>query len=194
MREENEMREVDTLAVKKKLRNFIILLVVFCLALGIFFYLGNSFLEAWPIIGTSMESTIHNGDKVLLVKTKKVDYDDIIIFQIDTGNSDTFQGKHLIKRVIGKEGDLISIRYSATDCVYHVYRNGEIVDESHINAPMLSTYSPMEVTVPEGKLFVLGDNRNISHDSHIAGFFADVDNIVGKVFVRYTAITDMEFV
>lgn len=182
------------LATQKAIRDFIILVFVFALVAATAFYLGRTYFESWPIIGTSMEPTIHNDDRVILVKTKKIDYDDVVIFKTTLDNKDNFSGKYLIKRVVGKPGDVIETVFSESDNAWHVYRNGEIVDESHIREAIYSnTYTAFTETVPEGKYFILGDNRNNSHDSHIAGFYAEEADIVGKVFVRYKSLTDFSF-
>ena len=182
------------LTTQKAIRDFIILLLVFALVAATAFYLGRTFFESWPIVGSSMERTIHNGDRVIIVKTNNVDYDDIIIFRTSLENQDNFSGKCLIKRVIGKPGDKIETKFSSTDNAWHVYRNDEIVDESHIREAINSySYTAFCEVVPAGHYFVLGDNRNNSHDSHIEGFFADEKEIVGKALVRYKSITDFSF-
>ena len=182
------------LATQKAVRDFIILLFVFALVAATAFYLGRTFFESWPIVGTSMEPTIHNDDRVIVVKTKNIDYNDVIIFKTSLDNQDNFSGKYLIKRIVGKPGDLIETIYSDTDNAWHIYRNGEIVDESHIREGIRSsTYTAFSETVPEGKYFILGDNRNNSHDSHIPGFYAEESEVVGKVIVRYKSLTDFSF-
>lgn len=192
---DNEEALDKKIATQKALRDFIILLVVFALVAATAFYLGRTFFESWPIIGSSMEPNIHDGDKVIIVKTQNVDYDDIIIFRTHIESKDNFSGKCLIKRVIGKPGDTIKIAYSTSDRVWHVYRNGELLDESHIKEAMdkYSYDDTFEEEVPEGCYFVLGDNRNNSHDSHFRDFFAEEDEIIGKAFVRYKSLTDFSF-
>jgi len=68
---------------------------------------------------------------------------------------------YLVKRLIGLSGDVVSI----TDG--KLYVNNIEVDEPYLNEPMLSGFP--EYTVPEGKLFLLGDNRNHSQDSRSWG-------------------------
>lgn len=101
-----------------------------------------------------------------------------------------------VKRVIGLPGDQIIIRRGAG-----VYVNGQLLDEPYVNEPAnydrynLESISGVNargnfirpyqgnaapIVVPEGKLFVLGDNRNASADSHVWGF-ADQSRVVGKV-------------
>ncbi len=182
------------LTTQKAIRDLIILIVAFALVAATAFYLGRTYFERWPILGSSMEPNIHNNDNAIVVKTTKFDYDDVIIFRTTTESRDTFSGKYLIKRVIGKPGDTIETVFSEEDNAWHIYRNGEIVSEEHIKEPIYEpSYIAFEEVVPEGCYFVLGDNRNNSHDSHIKGFYAEETEIVGKAFIRYKSITDFSF-
>ena len=82
----------------------------------------------------------------------------------------------LVKRVIGLPGDKIKIDFVNGI----VYRNGEALTEEYTNTPTnLPENFPIngEITVEEGKVFVLGDNRNYSKDSR--------SNQVGQVDMRY---------
>lgn len=180
------------LATQKFIRDAIILLLVFALVAATAFYLGRTYFESWPIKGSSMEPNIHNEDRVLLVKTKKLNYEDIIIFHSDVDSTDSFSGRYLIKRVIGKPGDVMEMRYEDAISGWKVYRNGEVVNDSYIKETIYE-YTAFTEVVPEGHYFILGDNRNNSHDSHIAGFYAEEDKIVGKVLARYKGIFDFSF-
>lgn len=170
-------------SVNKKvmIRNIlIIVLVIVVVLLGCLFF-ANSYLKKWPIDGQSMEPTISDEMNVLVFKTNKVKYDNIIIFKIENSN------ESLIKRVIGLPGDEISIRYSLDDEAYHLYRNGELLSEDYIKEKMsaLGGYFEKTIIVPDGYYYVLGDNRNNSKDSHL-GIYAKKELIDGVVFFNVT--------
>ena len=161
----------------KNIRSLIVwVLVLVCVSVGAYFF-ANNFIVKWPIAGASMEPTLFNEDVVLLFNTKNVKYDDVIIFKVEN------EERYLIKRVIGKPGDKITCKYDSQEVCYHLYRNDELLDESYIKSDMLSTggYRDFDVTVPDGYYFVLGDNRNNSHDSH-HGLYAKESLIEGIAF------------
>lgn len=95
---------------------------------------------------------------------------DIIVFRPPIDPNRDF-----IKRVIGLEHDLIEVRDGV------LYRNGLRVDEPYLNEALMN--QDMEpVRVPEGELFMMGDNRNNSNDSRFWGG-APVKDVVGKATV-----------
>jgi len=85
-------------------------------------------------------------------------------------------GTIFIKRIIGVAGDVISVKDGVT------YINGEPRDDTVTFERPNYTLNP--VTVPEGCVFVLGDNRNNSLDGHVWGF-VPVENIVGRSTFKY---------
>ena len=82
-----------------------------------------------------------------------------------------------IKRVVAVAGDRVQIRNG----ILHL--NGKPVDEPYVNEMVWSDYGPL--TVPQGHVFVLGDNRNNSDDSRGSVGFLRVDRIIGRAWVRY---------
>ncbi len=172
--------------MNKKVRDLIIIFVVCAFVMGAAFYVSRNYLIVYPIDGESMENTIYDKEYVLLFKTQKVKYENIIVFFSEEENC------YLVKRVIGLPGDKMEIKYSPEDTAYVVYRNGEKLAEDYIKEPMSNHYYEMSVTVPEGKLFFLGDNRNNSYDSHL-GLLADISQIEGIAFLKYTNWKDVHF-
>jgi signal peptidase I len=82
----------------------------------------------------------------------------------------------LIKRVVGQPGDLVEVRDG------RLWRNGLAVPEPWLGEPIDYSFGP--VTVPEGQLLVLGDNRNASLDSHLWGPLPRGE-VIGTAVFRY---------
>ena len=89
-----------------------------------------------------------------------------------------------VKRVIGKGGDKLEFKNG------HVYRNGSELDEPYINEPMEFSMDG-SYTVPEGMVFVMGDNRNESLDSR-SSYVGCIDerDILGKVLLCFLPVSD----
>ena len=184
------MEEKNT---KRTIRNILILVLVCAIIAGGSFWFSRTYLIVFPIEGESMENTLKDGDSVLVFRTQNVKYDDVVIF-VKPGWTEGDLHKYYVKRVIGLPGDKIEIKYNLDDTLYHVYRNGALVDESHIKE-RVNAYSEVSVTVPDGKFFFLGDNRMHSYDSHYEGgtLLGSFSDVVGKALMRYTGWTDISF-
>jgi signal peptidase I len=139
-------------------------------------------IEAYRIPSESMVPTLEVGDRILANKfiyhftdPKK---GDIIVFDsVDEEDDQT-----LVKRVVGVAGDEIQVE----DGVLFV--NGEAQNESYLNQelPFRGSYGPTEV--PEGHIFVMGDNRGNSADSRVFGPLP-LENVKGEAFVRFWPIS-----
>lgn len=106
-------------------------------------------------------------------------------------DSYTAYGKPLVKRVIAKGGDTISIDYASGT----VTVNGEVLDEDYIAEPTYLGYDvEFPYTVPEGTVFVMGDNRNNSLDSR-SSYVGCIDerDILGKVLVCFLPFRILEW-
>ena len=129
----------------------------------------------------SMYPTINEDDYVIVFKLAYLlgepEYGDIIVFESDLKLDET-HNKYLIKRIIATEGDTIEV----SDGV--VYLNGEALEEDYINGDT-TTGLVEEMIVPEGQVFVMGDNRPSSVDSRDPSVgLVDEDRIMGKVILR----------
>lgn len=136
-----------------------------------------AFFENVLVVKTSMSPTIYDGQTVTILKTKNVSRGDIVVFK-DTDVYDEV----LIKRVIGIENDILSID---SDGILRIsYKNKDnTVTHKAIVEPYIKDGENIivqELTVPEGCLYVLGDNRIISYDSSEFGSIRE-ESIIGKV-------------
>jgi signal peptidase I len=124
--------------------------------------------------GASMEPTLLSGEYVIVnrisYKLGTPQRGDIIVFHFPRDPREEY-----IKRVIGLPGDDVEVKDGK------VYVNGQALDESYLK---VQTNYPGSWRVPEGQLFVLGDNRNNSSDSHDWGT-VPMNYVVGKAVLVY---------
>lgn len=130
------------------------------------------------IDGSSMLPTLTNGDTVIVYElfyTPKIG--DIVVLSVENNSN-----KPYIKRVIATEGQTVDIDFDSGV----VYVDGKIIDDSYTNSPTNRRGEVVfPVTVPKGKYFVLGDNRNDSEDSRTQRVgMVDKSHIVGRAIFR----------
>ena len=128
--------------------------------------------------GQSMEPTLQHNDRMIVWR---LGYDaengDIVIFNPPGYPKNTYW----VKRVIATEGQTVKIDYKTNS----VYVDGEKIDEPYLGEEMEERmYNFSEVVVPEGCVFVLGDNRNHSSDGRMIGPVSE-DCIVGEAVLRF---------
>lgn len=134
------------------------------------------FVQISKVYGTSMLPTYHEGnivlvDKVFYKHSEPKRNDIVVVDYKDANMKETF----IIKRVVGIGGDHIEIKDN------ELYLNDELLEEDYINGAMINS-EDMVVDVPEGKVFVMGDNRNNSLDSRKLGYFDFDEDVIGRVF------------
>ena len=166
----------------------------FALGMVIFVFIRIFFFSNYVVEGESMLPTLEEGNKVVVNKlgyeTSDLDRFDVIVFHAN-------EEEDFVKRIIGLPGDKIEYR---EDVLF--------VNDKKVSEPFLKQYrqdSPGgyltgdftiedltgSARVPEGKLFVLGDNRLGSWDSRQFGFIS-AEEVVGKVNLRYWPLKEME--
>ncbi|MDR0293694.1 MAG: signal peptidase I [Oscillospiraceae bacterium] len=137
----------------------------------------------------SMTNTLQEYDRVIISRLPYTPRrGDVILFTKygwRDSSAETGQDSPLAKRVIGLPGDVIDF----DDTSGTLFINGEPQDEPYIKAPMrIWAYElpmPRPVTVEEGCVFVMGDNRNGSHDSRSTDIgLVDRRSILGRVLLR----------
>jgi len=186
-----------TKSVFREYAEAIILAVILAL------FIRTFVIQAFKIPSGSMEPTLLVGDHILVVKSiygirlpilnkviiplKTPQRGDVIVFIFPQDrDKGLFERRDFIKRVVAVAGDTIEVRNK------RLYINGKSVPDDHayfdarsstpIMVKPLDNFGP--VTVPAGKLFVMGDNRNHSHDSRYWGF-VDMGEVRGKAVLIY---------
>lgn len=121
----------------------------------------------------SMVPTYDVDDVLIVRKTQDVKRDKVVLFYHDTEEGQSI----FIKRCVGLPGDTIAVHDGK------LIRNGEVLDEPYLNEPYI--YEEFEeITVPEGMIFVMGDNRNNSYDSRWFGP-VDIDDVLGRPLLTF---------
>lgn len=147
------------------------------------------FFSPVKVSGNSMYGTLEDGDFLIFLNTQEVQKQDIVAFDSPLNPEEKF-----VKRVIATAGDTVEYKGDK------LYVNGEFVPEPYLdgNKKMLEQTTDTQLTpdftletlestgtttVPDGKVFVMGDNRKNSTDSRIFGFI-DAENILGKYLIE----------
>ena len=178
------------------------------LPVALFIFIFTNFVvQKFEVEGSSMEPSLHSGQYLWVNKAAYLSLDlerlagvlpveakslktaaqslngpsrgDIVVFRYPQDPSRFF-----IKRVIGLPGDSIEVKPG------HLLVNGQTVDEPYIEEPLL--YSRPALVVPQGQLYVLGDNRNNSSDSHVWGLLPQ-ENIIGKAWLSFWPLDTLGF-
>jgi len=147
----------------------------------VLYFLIDTVVARVRVENISMLPTLQPGEFILVDKIsfhfKEVEYGDIVIFHFPQNPREDY-----IKRVIGLPGDQIRIADG------QVYINEQVITEPYLSAPPV--YEG-DWTVPGEALFVLGDNRNQSSDSHSWGFVPK-ENLIGKALVVYWPFDELK--
>ncbi len=193
----NKNSQIHNKPKKSTVREWVeAILIAFLLAL----FIRSIFIQAYKIPSGSMEETLLIGDHLLVNKMAYglhvpneiiffgwQIFPDIIFFQTTPEREDIVvfkypedESRDFIKRVIGLPGDKLEIRHQK------VYINDKPIQEAythHTQPPSIERIEKRDdfgpVRVPEGYVFVMGDNRENSHDSRFWGYL-DVNKIRGK--------------
>jgi signal peptidase I len=199
-----ESRPTEPQPAEPRGRSWLEIPILLVVALAIAILIKTFLVQAFYIPSISMSPTLERGDRILVcricVHVSDVARGDIVVFSNPHPGPGTDRGvvsaavhwlaegigvaqpenKDYVKRVIGLPGDVVELHDGV------LYLNGTAVDEPYLN-PETDTSSYGPVTVPDGMLFVLGDNRLHSGDSRFPpptglGFVGE-DKLIGKAFV-----------
>jgi len=162
----NHIRAVMT---SKKAGNAVV--IVFLLMCVYFF--GYRHVRFFRVPSGSMEPTLRPVDQLVTINERDYRRGEIVVLR------DPYEeGAYLVKRIIGVGGDTIGVQRGA------LFINGEFASEPYLAAPPLYQIYP-PVSVPDGHIFILGDNRNNSEDSHNRGESYPESLIIGRVIFIY---------
>jgi signal peptidase I len=153
--------------------------------------------DNYVVLGESMEPNFHNKERVIVNKViydiRKPQRGEVIVLHAPSGED-------YIKRVIGLPGEKIRVTGDQVFIDDKVITEGYIAEEIRRAKEQGSQYNrdnypvgDAEVTVPEGHVFVLGDNRPRSSDSRAIGFIS-FEEIVGRAEVIYWPLQDFNLV
>jgi len=169
---ENEQHESVASVVRSWLRE---LLEAVLPALVIVLVVNIFLAQATRVEGQSMDPSLHDSERLIIEKIsyrfRSPQRGDIVVLRRPQRSVDP-----LIKRVIGLPGETVSIHDAM------VYIDGNPLAEPYLDQPTWGSMAP--VVVPEGHVFVMGDNRRSSNDSRAFGVVS-LDDIVGRAWVRY---------
>ena len=163
---------------------------VFGLAIILAFVI-TLFIKPTLVRGDSMLPTLHENEYLIInkigYKVGEPKNGDVIVFKSDLEQNDG-TNKDLVKRIIGIEGDRIIIKDGK------VYVNDKLLNETYLSQGM-DTKGDIDLVVPQGKLFVLGDNREVSLDSRYEQVgLVDISDVEGKVLIRLYPFNDISLI
>ncbi len=187
---------------KKPIRDFFDIFEAIAAAIIVSLLIMTFLFKTGYVDGHSMDTTMANGDRYFVSDLFYTpSRGDIIVFEPDLraigDNSDILY----VKRIIAVAGDHLQIK-SDDGQNYLVYLNGQVLKENYLDsfqqtrpadrtlegANTLQTdengYPCVDITIPEGHVFVMGDNRLNSQDSRVIGC-VDTRRIAGKVLLRF---------
>lgn len=192
MNVEAEPAEVDPdepLPTKRKdgVRNLVEWVAIVVGALAVALLVKTFLIQAFFIPSLSMYPTLDEGDRVLVNKLSYQLHDvhrgDLVVFERPPGQPES-DIKDLIKRVIGLPGEMIEAREGV------VYIDGRELDEPYLVEGVTTDNLPLQ-EIPDGHIWVMGDNRGDSADSRVFGPI-DEDTIVGRAFVKVWPLGQFE--
>lgn len=146
--------------------------VVVLVVAVLFYFLVIQGAQFFQVPTPSMAPTLLPGDRVVTQRAWRLHRGDLVVVP------DPENGDFLVKRVAGVGGDRLSVRDGV------LYINGEYAPEPYLFEPMAYTLEP-PIRVPDGALFLLGDNRNHSDDSWFRQQTWPVETVVGRAAWRY---------
>lgn len=177
-----------TVADFKELVQFLVIAAIIVIPIRYFI------MQPFLVSGSSMEPNFHSRDYLIV---DKISYKigspkrgDVVVFRFPELPNQPSQKKFLVKRLVGLPGDTIKINTIGQITITNSQNpNGKIIDEDYVVNKDGDTY---EITVPEGKVLVMGDNRPVSYDSRAWGLLP-IENLVGRAYLRLWPLKDINY-
>lgn len=170
------------------------------IAVGLVFLIRWLFFAPFIVDGSSMQPNFHTGERIIVNKIlydfRNPKHGEVVVFHVPT------EGRDFIKRIIAVPGDKVKVEGDT------VTVNGKVVNETYIQDALEEKHRNNELynteanfpneyvtedVVPEGHVFVLGDNRSNSTDSRRIGYVS-YDEIVGRADLVFWPIADFRFI
>ncbi|OMF36841.1 signal peptidase I [Paenibacillus sp. FSL H8-0548] len=171
------------------------------IAVVLVFLIRQFLFSPFIVDGPSMKPNFETGERLIVNKIlytiREPKFGEVVVFDVPE------QGRKFIKRVIGVPGDTIKLEGD------DLYINDKLIDEPYIkeaiaaaqakgelynqNGPNFPNTEVPEMTVPEGTIFALGDNRSDSTDSRVIGFVKDSE-VVGRADIIFWPLDKLEFI
>lgn len=170
---------------KRIIKEILIWAIEIALVIALAYCIIQYAVEKTEMIGVSMESTLNDGDEIIINKLSyrlhEPERFDVVVFK----QSNREHSYYNVKRIIGCPGETVQI----IDNV--IYINGEAIEDDVIADEMNNAgLATDEITLDENEYFVLGDNRNNSEDSRFANVGNIIsDEIVGKAWIKLKPFT-----
>ena len=175
---------------------YLVALLYFVIFFLSFLLVFVCFFQLCTVKGSSMESTLHNGNNVLLLKTSKYKHGDIVVITKEDPNDKT-KSVNIIKRIIAVEGDELYFddpyKEENSEIQLYLKKKGEKKfslqnESSYIKEPMTKNHFPKgfkfgeenAIKIDKDNYYVMGDNRNVSEDSRVDNMTYSNKNIYGK--------------
>lgn len=177
----------------RALRSAVEWVVIIVAALVVAFIVKTFLIQAFYIPSASMEPQLRDGDRIFVNKLSyrlhEVYRGDVVVFERPACAVPDPRIKDLVKRVVGLPGDTVEGKNGA------VYVNGNRLEEPYLpEGQTTSDFAP--ATVPPGRLWLMGDNRENSTDSRVlcsnGPTFIDADTVVGRAFVKVFPLGDIQ--
>ena len=178
---------------KRPMNPVLELMLILAAALGLWYVTNGWIVKPYRIPSSSMEPTLQIGDRVLVSRFTYRLHDprrgDIIVFHPPGNGQNAIAGAtteasvYFIKRIIGLPGETIEGRHHRVYICTAPNVGCRALDEPYLHQPAAATdFGP--VRIPQGRYFVMGDNRRISDDSRIWGTLPR-SYIIGEAFATY---------